>query len=435
MFDIDDLYQLNYSLSSGKKIIFSDKILQKINDKDLSEFPEKTSLFLEGFEYFILNFNDKEKLKIFRFPIKCKFKDLKEEIKIISDVHFKLILQKKLNEKIYTNPYYYSKYSKKNININIDDIEKAQIFLDKYIEIKDKIKINNSSSINSIFDQCKSLYEIVNIDKYSYEFISLNFNSYFPNLKIILKDEFFIIYTQNRAELGNRLANFLDKKESSSLYPICGPHGTGKTISALIIHKLLFRNGIRGLYLNLKYYSNEEIKLENKKEVLIKECFFICDNEQELLSLYDLIITKQNLHDLFYLISEFIKKKNKKNDENNNKNAIKENSEKKSINIQVEKKENNNNNDNKIYIIIDQYQEVYNMNYLLNMFQDNKIFLLSSINDFDVKDNLIIKYEEVFQDEYNWIKDRKKNIKYNYIDNLIDDYYNRKDFQELIKKK
>ncbi len=54
--------------------------------------------------------------------------------------------------------------------------------------------------------------------------------------------------------------NLLILKESDSfLFPICGPHGTGKTVTALFIHKCLYLEGIKGVYLNLKYYSKDNV--------------------------------------------------------------------------------------------------------------------------------------------------------------------------------
>ena len=39
------------------------------------------------------------------------------------------------------------------------------------------------------------------------------------------------------------------------------------------------------------------------------------------------------------------------------------------------------------------------MSYLFDLFENIKIVLLSSINDFDVKDNLILNYAEEIQNE------------------------------------
>lgn len=157
--------------------------------------------------------------------------------------------------------------------------------------------------------------------------------------------------------------------------------------------------------------------MEKKIEALQNECFYICDNEKELLSLYDKFITKKNIYELFIIINDFIQSKKKVNKENK---KIKE-------------------KDNKIYIIIDQYQEMYNMSSLFDLFKNIKIVLLSSINDFDVKSNLILKYKDEIQKEFNKIEDeniKSKVIKYNYIEELIDNnFYENKIFQKLIKNK
>ena len=157
--------------------------------------------------------------------------------------------------------------------------------------------------------------------------------------------------------------------------------------------------------------------MEKKIEALLNECFYICDNEKELLSLYDKFITKKNIYELFIIINDFIQSKKKVNKENK---KIKE-------------------KDNKIYIIIDQYQEMYNMSSLFDLFKNIKIVLLSSINDFDVKSNLILKYKDEIQKEFNKIEDeniKSKVIKYKYIEELIDNnFYENKIFQKLIKNK
>jgi len=61
----------------------------------------------------------------------------------------------------------------------------------------------------------------------------------------------------------------------------------------------------------------------------------------------------------------------------------------------------------KFFLIIDQYQKKYNSNNILNLFSKYKIFLLSSINDTDVKNYLILTYQEKSIKEYKFI-DKKK---------------------------
>ena len=406
-------------------------------------------------EFFKLVFNDGKELKIFKLYVECKLKDLMNPIKIFSLDHLKIILQKKINEKIYTKPYYYSNFSRKYIYIDLDKIEEAKIYLDNYIEIKDPEIKQNIPSIKSIFIELDSIYKEKDIKEYTYQFISPNFNSYFSNIKINLTDKFFLIYAFNRIRLKQKITQFLDKNDSSFVYPICGPHGTGKTISLLYFHKLFFQNGIRGLYLNLKYYLKEGISLKNKIDVLLKECFFICDNEQELSMLYDTFIKKINISELFISINEFIQLKNKKAEqkkENKKSMENKENKDDEKNRDNIESKENKGNESNKenkeneekynkIYLIIDQYQEAYNLGDWFDLFKNIKIILSSSINDFDVKRNLILKYEDEIQNGFNKIKDKitdeqNKIIKYHYIDDLINiNYFEFKIFQEQIKTK
>ena len=249
MFDINDSHQLIYNCSSGVNITFSDSLLQKLNENDLSGLPANISVFLGGIEFFELELIDTAKLKIFRFPVECKIKDLNKPIKIISFEHLKIILQKKIKENVYKIPYYYSNFLGKDVYINIDEIEKTSIYLDKYIEIKEKEE-KNFLTINSLFNALNSIYQEKNIKKYSYQFISPNFQCYFSNLTINLTDEFNFIYAKNRIGLKQKVIQFLEENDSSFLYPICGPYGTGKTISILTFHKLLFIDNIRGLYLN-----------------------------------------------------------------------------------------------------------------------------------------------------------------------------------------
>ena len=134
--------------------------------------------------------------------------------------------------------------------------------------------------------------------------------------------------------------------------------------------------------MNLKYYANNRISWEEKIDVLIKECFFIINNEKELIDFYQEFVKLKDIDEAIVVIKNFIEKQ-----------------------------------DN-IYMIIDQYKSNYNKNQILNKLKNIKIFLLSSINDFDVKNNLIFKYEEELQEEFslqNKINIKKESgiIKYN----------------------
>ena len=62
---------------------------------------------------------------------------------------------------------------------------------------------------------------------------------------------------------------------------------------------------------------------------------------------------------------------------------------------------------NKFFLIIDQYQEKYDSINILDLFSEFKIFLLSSINDTDVKENLILTYQEKSLKKYKLIEKKK----------------------------
>ena len=73
-------------------------------------------------------------------------------------------------------------------------------------------------------------------------------------------------------------------------------------------------------------------------------------------------------------------------------------------------------------MIIDQYQKKYDFINILKIFSKFKIFLLSSINDHDVKDNLVLTYEEENVPKKSIRKkDKLANfIKYIYYEELFD---------------
>ena len=412
MVEIDDYYNLIFNYSKDRKIIINEELLNRLDDNDLNSLPEKTSLLLESIEFFVLKFNDERRLKLFKFFVNCKFKDLENPIKIFSFEHLKMILDKKIKENIYKNPFYISKNSGEIIYIDTNKIESYPIYLDEYIEIKDMALKDMKSKINSIITDLNKLYSNDEKSKYTYKFISPNFKNYIPKLNIDLSDEFYFIDARNRITLKNKIESFLNKENTEFLYPLCGPHGSGKTISILLFHKLLFREHIKGLYINFKYYLQKGITLKDKIETLLKECYFICDNknDNDLLGLYEKMIVQKNFYELIAIINDFIQKKNK-------------------------------NQSDKIYVILDQYQEKYNINNILSIFNNTKIIVFSSINDFDVKENLILNYENSNEKknkkkEDNNITKSKIFIRYNYIDDLINKkYYDLKTFKELIKKK
>ena len=163
-------------------------------------------------------------------------------------------------------------------NLNDDDL-----FHEAQIEIKEKEEENYEDYITKIFIHLNSVYMNykVNSIPYSYEYLSINFNIYFPMLTPNKLDEIFPFYfTKKRKELIDNVLTFL-KKDEEKIFPICGPHNTGKSITALFIQKYLYEKGIKSVYINLKYYFYEPLLDFDKKIVtLIKECFFFIKIEK-----------------------------------------------------------------------------------------------------------------------------------------------------------
>ena len=415
MFEVDQSYKLIFNINNENRISIDETLLEKLENGDISNLPKNTTIG-EDFTFYYLTFDEKIKIKIFRYPVECKFIDIEAPINIFSSEHFKAILEKKLKEEIYYCPFFYSNFYHENIYLDINKINDLSIHCYRYIEIKNRDIRELEAKTESIFTHLNSLYQKhknKSLENITYNGISPNFKYYYPKLKIELRDTFFIIPGQPRIQYEIKMKEFL-QNQINYIYPICGPHGTGKSITALYFHKLFYIDKIRGLYLNLKYYSQKDTTIDNIIDVLLNECYFICDNEMELMSLYKQFLLKRDFFELMKIISEHIRLKN--------------NEEKK--------------NDLNIYIIIDQYQKKYNMDNLFNIFSGNKIILLSSINDFDVKNNIILSYEEDIKKDFNnenKIKDKSEIIniiKYNYIESFISNNYYKKDkCIELIKNK
>ena len=425
MFSLGNNGSLIFEDNSNHRIEIKESLLKELDEHSVASFPEGSTIIYdrEEMDFYKVSFADKSILVLFRDSIRCHFKKINASIHIFSFEHLKLIL----NSLNYNCPVYFSNKTKRQVFIDITKIEETKInFEVDEVEIEE-YKEEYEQKSKDIFNKANNLYkQSKNNEVISYEYISQNFNNYFShyNTKVEnLTSDFEYIITRERRSIHNDINSFLsnldvepkkeEKKENSEeinyshVYPVCGPHGTGKTITALRIHKSLFTKNIKGIYINLKYYSNNEIKWENKIDNLIKECFFIIDEQSELLDLYKRFIKLNDIYEAIEGIIKFTENKNKK-----------------------------------IFFILDQFQNKYNPNNnLLQKLSNYKIFLLSSINDFDVKLNLIYKFEEEVDKEnnnnYEKILSKKiRVLKYNYIENLINkDYYRQQIFINIVKNK
>ena len=401
---IDEKFQLHYATKLDEEIIINDKLLEQIKKLDNSLYPEISKIVLSFGPFFELYFNDGSKIIIYYFPIKCTIQkgQSKEKILLYSLKHLKLILNQ-LNKE-YKNPYFYSNHFKKEILINDDNLQDMDFCYETDIEIKDKKIEEYTEKIKLIYKEYKNIYGKEN--DFTYEFISPNFNIYYKNFPIQLSDKFNYIYSDNRKSLESEFRLFLNN-DSEMLFPICGPNNIGKTITSLRIQKLYFLKGIKSLYLNLKYYFHEPFRdFESKINTLIKECFFFIDDEEQLLFLYGQFQSVNIINEVFPILFKYLDSK------------------------KFSKKQ--------FFVIIDNYKLKYDSANILNLFSGFKIFLLSSINDKDVQDNLVLTYqEEVFkQNKRMEVKQLKKIIRYRYYESLLDFCFcNSVIFKDKIKDK
>ena len=401
---VDETYQLKFKTNSGKIIIVNDELLDKIENYDNSSFPEGTKIIRLQPSIFDIHFANKNNLKIFRIPIICKIKisQVEKKLSLYSFRHLKLCLNKLKKE--YTNPYFYSSYSRKNIYINDSNIEEIDFSYETEIEIKEKKKEDEIQNINNIYTNINNIY-IENSGDMTYEYISPNYNKYFPKMTPEnLSDKFNYIYSNNRKKLESNFKLFLDNKEEM-IYPICGPHNIGKTITSLIIQKMNFFKGIKSLYLNLKYYLYEPLnEFETKIETLLKECCFFIENEQELLDLYNDFKKINGIDNVILFLNDYLI--------------------------------SNNYSDKKFFLILDQYQAKYDYFGILTKLSKFKIFLLSSINDHDVKQNLIITYQDKKKQKKYEEEKKVKIISYTYYENLFDfQSFNKNIYENKIRNK
>ena len=402
--DIDEDFHLYFKTKSGDIINVNDKLLDKLKKLDYSSLPQNVNVSLCSGPFFEISFKDESSIIINYIPINCKITISKSQkvISLYSYKHLKLILNKLKEE--YTNPYFYSTFYSKTIFVNYNNLEEQDFCFEKDIEIKEKKKVEDIEKIKLIFGGIKKIYE--SKKNLTYEFISPNFKIYFPKIIPELKEKFNYIYSDHRKSLESNFRLFLEKDEKM-IYPICGPHNIGKTITSMKIQKSYYLKGIKSLYLNLKYYFHEPFNdLDKKIDTLIKECVYFIENEEQLLILYNKFHNLNKIYDIISILPSFLKTKNFSK--------------------------------NQFFLIIDQYQEKYDSKNILELFSSFKIFLLSSINDSDVKKNLILTYQEKSLKTYKLIEEKqiKKIIRYTYYEYLFDfSYFNMIIFEKKIKDK
>ena len=400
MAKINEKYQLIYGT-----IEVNENLIDSLQVNDLSKFPENTKIRQIYTNAFEIEIQNKEKLIIYQIPIQCiiEIKGEKKKIQIYSFKHLELVLDKVKDD--YPEPYFYSSYNKKNLHVMKNKIDEREFCLEESIEIKNEDQKKSVEKIKNIYKEINEIYfSNNNINNYTY--LSPNYNVYFHYFPNDLSNNFIYLTSSERINLQKNFELFL-KQEKEMIFPICGPHNIGKTISALIIQKELFlKKNIKSLYINLKYYFSDATKnCEIKTDTLIKECFFFADGDEQLVELYNKFEILNNIKEIFLSLKNFISTKKFK-------------------------KEN-------FFIIIDQYQAHLDSIDILNLLSEFKIFLLSSINDFDVKENLILTSSDEKEEKIKLLNAReKKIIKYIYYESLLNiNKYKSSNLIDKIKEK
>ena len=208
-------------------------------------------------------------------------------------------------------------------------------------------------------------------NKIKLKLLSVNFNKYFFNndKDMNLDKEISIFKTSLIEEIFSKIRKLLNSKDK--IFAICGPSNIGKSFTALLFQKYLYLENINSIYVNLSYNEN----ISKLKEALIKESFFLNISQTDFVPFADKITYYKvnNIWDIIFLIDDYCKDKKIK-----------------------------------YLLILDQYKSRRDPNKNLLKLKADNIFLLSSINDKDIKGNLVSQIKG----------DKELDFKYEYYINL-----------------
>lgn len=357
----------------------SDDLIYTINEETI-----KLSTLYDPKDHSFLNKEiNKYKNLTYRFDMyncliiltsKDKDHDENIEIKIFVKAKEYMIFSNKKEGLFYSEEHLKKLLKKYDIASPIYQIfnKKKEIILEEIKVSVGKIVIKSRADPSELKDNYKNMIikydkEIVFEKEIEFENLSPNFKKYIMNNKEQKSDLIYFFSSIDRFSLLMKISTFLKSQEQ--IFAICGPFGIGKTFTSLFIQKQLFKEKIYSVYINLE---NEE-NMNDLKQTIIKEIFFLGLDEKGYLNL-----SSQILDGLFNDIWEIISK----------------------IDNYCEI------NKIKYLLILDQYQKNRDRNDLIYNLKTEKIFLLSSINDEDVKENLFSE------------KKNKKKFNYIYIANF-----------------
>ena len=232
IYDIDtDLFL--YLKVGNERLKITDKLINELNSyrlNKISEIPKNIQNIDFCFGKYQFKFNGKL-VEILMSPINCFISKEKKNIKVYSNIHLKLLLEKIQ----YYKPYYINKVTNKKIYLDENEINK---FDSPYLDIFETNK--SDDIIETIYNNMEKLYvEPYRYGKSTYNYISLNFNKYF-GLNINLEDQFYYLFSTERNDVISRVKYFILNASIDNIYAICGPYGIGKTVLSLYLQKLLY---------------------------------------------------------------------------------------------------------------------------------------------------------------------------------------------------
>ena len=352
---------------------------KKNNTYNAKSIFEKVKIpFLISEDVTIKERNDKEikfefeetDITFYNFPTDCFLEDENINTIIYSTENLKLIIQKL--KKKYADPILYStEKNQKIINFETTEIDLEQkLIIKNNISLDEKIK-QKYKELNDLFNMYK---QNKSNSAFKLKTISSNLKNYLTSLKNEnLEEPFYYLISKERRLLEYKINEFIKKKDES-IYPIVGPYGIGKSLTALIIQKNLYIQGIKSLYINVKYYF-QGIPFINKLETLINEWFYLCSSQEDFFSYHSLLDNK-NYNNIWQYLKDIYD--NIKNYEN-------------------------------YLFIIDQYKKSYDTSNEIFSFPNIHIFLLSSINDKDIKSDILCQ-----------LRNENPRLKYQYLIKLIE---------------
>ena len=356
--DNDLVYQIENTIIPISSLYYNGMLYSK----NIEKYPDLT--YKTNYEDFLSKICYKEKHYFDLFSVSVKFELIDHNI---TGEFYSFFHVQKIKEKYhYSSPYFTSNLSQEYTPLG--DPEKNISFkLASKVCIKEIVDDNTYSEL---FEKMEAIYNVKNefIDiQVPLQYLSFNFKKYFSNeinINLPPENKITIYNTKTRLNIYSNIRAFLNNNEKK-IYALSGPSGIGKSISSLKLQKDLHQLGFKSFYVNL---ANEE-SISELKETLIIESYFLNLSQKDFLILAFKIknSNSNNIWDIIFEVDNYCL-----------------------------------DNGIEYLLILDQYQREKDKNKDILKLNVKKIFLLSSINDEDVKDNLVQQIKGTFDSEFKY---------------------------------